>query len=135
MTDGYSAWISIDNVKLPQYGREVTTTAAGTKEVTCWIASEVGKGSSEPIFPLDYESDETTGPRMTVPACKANLVVFHHISYLNYESDETIGCGVTVRRREAYLTIFKQKHYTILIMDPMRRQSSASLPAHTRLIL
>ncbi|KAF8877058.1 hypothetical protein BD779DRAFT_1475413 [Infundibulicybe gibba] len=72
-------------------------------------------GSSEPIFPLDYESDETTGPRMTVPACKANLVVFHHISYLNYESDETIGCGVTVRRREAYLTIFKQKHYTILV--------------------
>ncbi|KAF8896664.1 hypothetical protein BD779DRAFT_1466557 [Infundibulicybe gibba] len=63
---------------------------------------------------LNYESDETTGPRMTVPACKANLVVFHHISYLNYESDETIGCGVTVRRREAYLTIFKQKHYTIL---------------------
>ncbi|KAF8879413.1 hypothetical protein BD779DRAFT_1767536 [Infundibulicybe gibba] len=64
---------------------------------------------------LNYESDETTGPRMTVPACKANLVVFHHISYLNYESDETIGCGVTVRRRESYLTIFKQKHYTILV--------------------
>ncbi|KAF8892722.1 hypothetical protein BD779DRAFT_1670388 [Infundibulicybe gibba] len=70
---------------------------------------------------LNYESDETTGPRMTVPACKANLVVFHHISYLNHESDETTGCGVTIHKREADLMIFKQIHHTILIMNQTRR--------------
>ncbi|KAF8875431.1 hypothetical protein BD779DRAFT_1678235 [Infundibulicybe gibba] len=42
-TDGYSAWISIDNVKLPKYERKVVVTAPGEKEVSCWIASEVGK--------------------------------------------------------------------------------------------
>ncbi|KAF8881337.1 hypothetical protein BD779DRAFT_1675476 [Infundibulicybe gibba] len=41
-TDEFSAWVSIDGVRLPQYGVE-TTVIKGVKTVSCWIASEVDK--------------------------------------------------------------------------------------------
>ncbi|KAF8875506.1 hypothetical protein BD779DRAFT_1563340 [Infundibulicybe gibba] len=54
IVDGFSAWVSIDGVKLPPYGVE-TTTVKGVKMVTGWIASKVDKafevGYSIPAYP------------------------------------------------------------------------------------
>ncbi|KAF8881336.1 hypothetical protein BD779DRAFT_1546476 [Infundibulicybe gibba] len=53
-TDGFSAWVSIDGVKLPRYGGKTTVTK-GVKTVSCWIASEADKafevGWSVPEYP------------------------------------------------------------------------------------
>ncbi|KAF7376502.1 hypothetical protein MSAN_00066100 [Mycena sanguinolenta] len=41
----FAAWVSIDGTDAPEYGIEVSEDR---KSVTCWIASEVGKGASLP---------------------------------------------------------------------------------------
>ncbi|KAF8868010.1 hypothetical protein BD779DRAFT_1482529 [Infundibulicybe gibba] len=67
-----------------------------------------------PVWPyLNYESDKTTASRMTVLACKADLMLFQHIQYLNHESNQARGLRATVRTRDADLMTFEQIHYCI----------------------
>ncbi|KAF8867437.1 hypothetical protein BD779DRAFT_1483340, partial [Infundibulicybe gibba] len=91
--DGGACKVSQVRVPVSRLGNTANTTPVPRLP---WVAT-----TALSHLYLNYESDQTTGPRMTAPACEANLLIFHQIWYLNYESGETIGRGVTVHRREA----------------------------------
>ncbi|KAK0481389.1 hypothetical protein IW261DRAFT_1470504 [Armillaria novae-zelandiae] len=52
--DSLSAWISVDDVPLAEFGEEMSQA---DRKVTCWIPSEAGKVRIPPIHPSSFRSN------------------------------------------------------------------------------